>query len=85
MNLRPYQLDTNRKLKAVPCSRCFHIIGEHLLCLDHGGESGWSAGAHRWKPKPVDLPPVEAMGNLWHPWWNFHDNIEPKVTSEATP
>jgi hypothetical protein len=38
----------------------------------------------KWKPKPIDLPPPEALDNLWHPWWRFLDKGQ-KVLSEAIP
>ena len=58
------------------CPRCFHIIGEHYLCLDHGGEQGFSAGALRIKPRVPDFPPAEALLSFNHPWWGFIDNAE---------
>jgi hypothetical protein len=66
------------------CSRCWHIIGEHYLCRDHGGDEGFSAGALKLQSKAPSLPPPEAMHNLQHPWWNFLDEGE-KVLEEAIP
>jgi hypothetical protein len=57
----------------VKCSRCFHGVGEHLLCRAHGGPDGWTAGAYKLKPRPEPSMPVEAIGNLQHPWWDFLD------------
>ena len=62
------------------CPRCFHIIGEHLLCLEHGGEYAFTGG----KPKIPDLPPPEAIYDFQHSWWSFLDLGE-KVTEEAIP
>ena len=53
------------------CPDCWNIIGEHYLCMAHGGEGGFSPGAAKWKARPLDYPPAEAIGNLQHPWWNF--------------
>jgi len=67
----------------VICPRCFHNIGEHLLCREHGGEDGWSAGAYQWKPPARDLPPREALSNVNHVWFSFIDRTGPMV--EAIP
>ena len=59
------------------CSRCFHAVGEHLLCRNHGGPSGWTSGAYKLKPKPQSEPmPSEAIGNLQHHWWDFLDQTD---------
>ena len=62
----------------MPCQRCFHIVCEHYLCLDHGGEPGWMAGAAKLKPRRLDYPPVEALNNFHHPWWDFLDQTDYK-------
>ena len=67
-----------------PCNRCFRVVGEYHRCAWHGGEPAFTAGVSRWKSKPPDFPPPEAIGNLWHPWWNFLDKGE-KVLAEALP
>jgi hypothetical protein len=59
------------------CPRCFHTIGEHYLCLSHGGELCWSAGAYKHEPKPRDLPPVPE--NIFDPWWDFLDEMSTEV------
>jgi hypothetical protein len=66
------------------CPRCWHVIGEHYYCRDHGGDDGFNLEVRKWKPKPIDLPPPEALDNLWHPWWRFLDKGQ-KVLSEAIP
>jgi hypothetical protein len=58
---------------SLQCPRCFHVIGEHYLCREHGGEDGWSLGAYRLKPKVREACPPEAVDDLWHPWWSFLD------------
>lgn len=62
------------------CKRCFHIIGEHLLCLKHGGESGFSKAAEKLKLNPIDYPPMPE--NFDDPWWNFLDKGEPIKTEK---
>jgi hypothetical protein len=44
----------------------------------------WTPQGIAWQSKPLDLPPAEAMYDLWHPWWNFLDKGE-KVLAEAVP
>jgi hypothetical protein len=56
------------------CPRCFHIIGEHLYCKDHGGVFE-SAKVDKTPPKPLDPCPPEAIYDLNHVWWNFLDAI----------
>ena len=58
------------------CPRCFHAIGEHYLCLEHGGEVVWSDAAKRWKPRTIDYPPPEALLSFKHPWWDFLDQTD---------
>ena len=55
------------------CSRCFHIVGEHYLCREHGGEDGFSAGFYKLQQRALDFPPSEAMNNYQHPWFDFLD------------
>ena len=57
------------------CPRCFHIIGEHLLCQDHGGDSGWTAGASKLKGMAATCP-SEAVYDFQHPWWDWLDNAK---------
>lgn len=64
------------------CKRCFHIIGEHLLCREHGGESGWSQMAYLHRPKPIDLCPPEEMNDYKHPWWDFLDDAAPQLRTK---
>lgn len=64
------------------CPHCFHTIGEHYLCRLHGGKDGFSAGAAKWKPKPLDLPPMPE--NFRDAWWDFIDSGQ-KVLAEAIP
>lgn len=56
------------------CPRCWRIVGESLRCLDHGGESAFTAGAHTHQPKPVVMPP-EAMYDYLHEFWAFLDVV----------
>lgn len=58
------------------CPRCFHSIGEHYLCLEHGGEAGFNDAVKRWRPRSPDFPPPAALLSFKHPWWNFLDNAE---------
>ena len=64
------------------CPHCFHVIGEHLLCMEHGGESAWTAGAYHWKSKPLDAPRMPI--DFRDPWFDFLDYGD-KVLSEAIP
>ena len=65
------------------CPRCFHIIGEHYLCREHGGDFS-EKEARRPRLRPADECPPEALYNLQHPWWAFLDSGE-KILSEAIP
>jgi hypothetical protein len=56
-------------MTAMPCTRCFHIVGEHLFCSEHGGDPGWSEGAYKLKPKNIDLPPMPE--NIYDSWFDF--------------
>jgi hypothetical protein len=77
------------------CPRCFHTIGEHYLCLDHGGESGVSAALSKYKPPPKDAPcPPEAEYDYSHFWWDWLDhnppqprinNLNPTLFTEIIP
>jgi hypothetical protein len=62
------------------CPRCWHIIGEYLLCRDHGGGNCWSKGAP--KSPNLDAPPEPVDIN--DPWFDFL-NTGKKVVSEVTP
>lgn len=64
------------------CPRCFHNIGEHYLCRDHGGESGFMDAAYRLPQKMQDSPPDGADYN--HPWFDFL-NYGERVLKEAIP
>ncbi len=72
------------------CKRCWHNIGEHYLCLDHGGEGGWTKGAYKIKPKPApETPPPgphpEAYGD---PWFDFLDRLadpKPRLSDYSAP
>jgi hypothetical protein len=64
------------------CARCWHIIGEHYCCSDHGGESGFTAPAYKLKAKTIDVPPEPI--NIHDSWFDFL-NIGQKVVSEVTP
>ena len=64
----------------VTCKRCFHAIGEHYLCRDHGGEPGFSAMVGKWKPPAKEPFPGEAEGNWQHGYWTFLDKGEPMNT-----
>lgn len=67
------------------CKRCFHVIGEHLLCLEHGGESPWSPLAYRHKSKPVDPCPPEAANDYKHPWYSFLDGVPQQLATKKGP
>ena len=54
------------------CPRCFHKIGEHLYCKEHGGDFEHEK-VDKSPHKPIDPCPPEAVWNLNHEWWNFLD------------
>ena len=58
------------------CPKCFHIVGEHYLCREHGGEDGFCAGFYKLKQQPRDFPPLEALYDYTHPWFNFLDKTD---------
>ena len=64
------------------CPHCWRIVGEHLLCRDHGAGKLWYTG----KPpeRKLTLPPLAAMYDPCHPYFDFL-NVGKKVVSEVTP
>jgi hypothetical protein len=67
------------------CLRCFHIVGEHYLCREHGGEDGFSAGFYKLKQQPRDFPPPEAMNNPCHSWFDFLDKTDLRKLNKDVP
>ena len=67
------------------CTRCFHIVGEHYFCREHGGEDGFSAGFYRLKQQPPDLPPLEVMYDYTHPWFDFLDKTDLRKLNQDVP
>ena len=65
------------------CPRCWHVIGEHLLCRNHGVVNAWGAGAYRWTPKPIEPCPPEAENDYTHEWWSFLDVVEMPLKSRS--
>jgi hypothetical protein len=68
--------------------RCFHIVGENLLCREHGGEDIWLPGAYKQPVRAIDYPPSPI--NFRDPWWDFMDAVpemekREKVLAEAIP
>ena len=56
------------------CDRCFHIIGEHLFCRNHGVVRAWSAEVRRWKPKPPEPYDDSVWDDLQGPAWAWLDD-----------
>ena len=56
------------------CPKCFHIIGEHYLCRDHGGEFE-TAKVDKSPPKPKYPCPPEAIWYFHHEFYDFLDNV----------
>ena len=71
------------------CPRCWRIIGESYKCREHGGGDAFNANTP--KSKPVDLPPVEALWDYSHPYFDFLDNgvmrrrLTDTITGEFIP
>ena len=61
------------RIMIMGCPNCFHAVGEHHLCRQHGGGDCWSAGAYKLKPRVRDFPPLEAIDDYSHPWYAFVD------------
>ena len=54
------------------CPRCFHAIGEHLYCKDHGGDFE-NEKVSKLPTRKIDPCPPEAVYDFDHRWWDFLD------------